>query len=73
MILDAGDDYAYRTTMDEVLAMTEEFVEEARHSEDDVRLGSYLKLASRSLRIALEMYGERLAQNRADIKQGEKT
>ena len=53
--------------------MAEEFVEEARHSEDDVRMGSYLKLASRSLRIALEMYGERLAQNRAEIKQGEKT
>ena len=56
------DDIAYLSTMDEVLEMTLEFVEEARQSEDDVRLGVYLRMASRCMRCALEMYGEHLKQ-----------
>ena len=34
-------------TMNEVLEMTAQFVEEARQSKDDVCLGAYLKMASR--------------------------
>jgi hypothetical protein len=81
MSSDAGDlaleaiemvkDIAYLDTMNEVLVMTLEFLEEARQSKDDVRMGAYLKMASRSMRCALEIYGDRLAQNRAAIKQGE--
>lgn len=67
----SGSDVAYLDTMNEVLEMTAQFVEEARQSNDDVRLGSYLKLASRCMRCALEMYGEHLAQNRAEMEQGE--
>ena len=64
-------DIAYLDTMDEVLELVLQFAESARNAEDDVALGVNLKLASRSLRCALEMYGEHLAQNRAEMKQGE--
>jgi hypothetical protein len=37
-------DYLFLDTMNEVLTMTLEFVEEARQSKDDVRLGAYLKM-----------------------------
>ena len=64
---------AYLDTMNEVLEMTAQFVEEARVSEDDVRLGVYLRMASRCMRCALEMYSEHLAQNRAEMEQGEQS
>ena len=67
------NDVAYLDTMNEVLEMTAQFVEEARVSEDDVRLGVYLRMASRCMRCALEMYGEHLAQNRVEMEQGEKS
>ncbi len=59
----SGNDVAYLDTMNEVLEMTAQFVEEARLSEDDVRLGVYLRMASRCMRCALEMYGEHLSEN----------
>ena len=65
-------DFAYLDTMDEVLEMVFEFAEEARQSQDDVRMGSYLKMASRALRCALEIYRDRLAQNRAEMELKEK-
>ena len=68
----ANDDVAYLDMMNEVLVMTLEFIEEARYSQDDVRMGAYLRMASRSMRCALEIYRDRLAQNRAAMKQGEK-
>jgi hypothetical protein len=64
-------DVAYLDTMDEVLELVLQFAEAARNADDDVALGVYLKMASRSLRCALEMYGEHLAQNRAEMKLGE--
>ena len=67
----SNDDIAYLDTMNEVLEMTAEFVEQARQSEDDVRLGVYLRMASRCMRCALEMYGEHLTQNRAEMTEGE--
>ena len=60
-------DFPYLATMGEVLEMTAEYVEEARASQDDVRLGAYLKLTSRALRCALELYGEHLAENRSEM------
>ena len=59
----SGNDVAYLDTMNEVLEMTAQFVEEARLSEDDVRLGVYLRMASRCMRCALEMYGEHQIEN----------
>lgn len=47
--------------------MTAQFVEQARQSQDDVRLGAYLKMASRCMRCALEIYGEHLEQNRREM------
>jgi hypothetical protein len=64
---------AYRDTMSDVLIMALEFLNEALNSEDEVRRGAYLKMASRSLRCALEIYGDRLAQNRVEMEQGEKS
>ena len=66
-------DIAYLTTMNEVLTMAIEFAEEAQNSQDDARMGAYLKMASRCLRCAMELYGERLAQNRAEMEAGEKS
>jgi hypothetical protein len=63
-------DVAYLDTMDEVLELVLYFAECARHTQDDVALDNHLKMASRSLRCALEMHGEHLAQ-RAGMKQGE--
>jgi hypothetical protein len=63
---------AYLDTMNEVLTMTIEFAEQARNS-DDVRMGAYLKMASRCLRCAMELYGEHLAQNRVEMEKGEKS
>ena len=63
-------DAAYLDTMDEVLELVLQFAEAARDADDDARLGVYLRLASRSLRCALEMHGEHLAQ-RAEMKHGE--
>ena len=67
----SGSDVAYLDVMDEVLCMVLDFTEQARQAQNDVTLGAYLKMASRSLRCALEMYGEHLAQNRDEMKQGE--
>ena len=64
-------DFGYLNTMDEVLELVLEFAERARQAQDDVMIGAYLKMASRSLRCALEMYGEHLAQNRDEMKMGE--
>ena len=65
-------DIAYLDTMNEVLEMTAEFVEQARQSQDDTRLGAYLKMASRCMRCALEIYGEHLEQNRSKMNKGKK-
>ena len=64
-------DYSYLDTMNEVLGMVAEHVELARHARDDVMMGAYLRMASRAMRTALEIYGDHLAQNRAEMEQGE--
>jgi hypothetical protein len=67
MGLDSDDlggtrDYAYYVTMDEVLLLAGEFVETARHAETDMELEIYLKMASRSMRCALQMCLDRLKE-----------
>jgi hypothetical protein len=62
--------------MDEVLGLALEFLEKAQQAaadDDDMRVDAYLKMASRTLRCALEIYGDRLAQNRVEMEQGEKS
>ena len=66
-----SDDVAYLDTMNEVLEMVLEYVAAAQRAENDVTMGVYLRMASRSLRCALEIYGDHLAQNRAEMEQGE--
>ena len=61
-------DFAYLDTMNDVLSLVIGFAEEARNAPDDARLGIYLKVASRCLRCAIELYGERLEN---EMKQGE--
>jgi hypothetical protein len=58
--------------MNDVLTMVIEFAEEARNSNDDARMGAYLKMMMRCSRCAGELYGEHLAQNRDEIKIGER-
>ena len=67
----AENDVVYLDTMNEVLVMTLGFLEDARTARNDVRMGAYLKMASRSLRCAMEIYGDHLSANRAEMKQGE--
>ena len=68
-----GSDVAYLDTMYEVLDLVIIFAAHAQEARDDVMLDAYLKLASRSLRCALEMHGEHLARNLAEMQQGEKS
>lgn len=69
---DRDSDYLYLDTMDEVLSMVSDYVESARNAQDDVIMGAYLRMASRALRTALEIYGDHLAQNRVEMELGEK-
>lgn len=55
----AGDkDYAVQLTIDEMLLEAAEQIEKARHAPSKVALGWRLKMASRALRCALEVYGD---------------
>jgi hypothetical protein len=61
-------DYPYLSTMDEVLDMVAEFVDRARHADTPVLIDAYLKMASRSLRCALEIHGDHMtAGGRTDL------
>jgi hypothetical protein len=64
-------DVVYLDMMNEALELVLQFAEAARNAEDDKTLGVYLKIASRCMRCALETYGEHLAQNHVEMKQGE--
>jgi hypothetical protein len=64
-----GDrDFAFYSTMDEVLLMAREHLELARHAPNDVLLGSYLRITARTMRCALEIYLDRLAANATELK-----
>ena len=70
-----SSDYLFLAELDQVLDMTAEFIDKARHADTPVTIGAYLKMASRAMRCALEIYGERLGQNPTVLKmeQGEQS
>lgn len=56
---DEDDDYLYLTTLDEVLLEAIENLEMVRHATSPWVQGVRLKMASRAMRCALEIYGEK--------------
>jgi hypothetical protein len=60
--------YPYAVTMDEVLEIVIEHIDEVRNTEDMVRQGAHLKMASRALRCALEIYGLQLKVPNEEVK-----
>jgi len=57
-----GLDYLYAELMFEILDQVVLYAESAKGVEtNDPRMGVYLKMASRAMRNALELYGERIA------------
>ena len=65
--MNESDDYPYLDTMEEILWTVIEFTDAARYAKDDVTLGAYLKMASRAMRCALEIYGDHLSENKKEI------
>ena len=63
-------DFAYLDTVDEVLRLVMFYCEEARHSQTQLAIGVNLKMASRAMRCALELYGDHSEQKRKE-KQSE--
>ena len=55
-------DFAYLDTMDEVLRLVVFYCEEARHSQSHLEISVNLKMASRAMRNALELYGDHSEQ-----------
>ena len=47
--------------------MVLEYVAAAQRAENDVTMGAYLRMASRALRCALEIYGDHLSENKKEI------
>jgi hypothetical protein len=55
---DDGLSYPYAVTMDEVIEIVIEHLEIVRNTDDLLRQGVHLKMASRAMRCALEIYGD---------------
>ena len=66
-------DFAYLDTMDEILLLAIEFIEQARQSQNEMTMRSYIWGAGRCLQEAVTIYDNRMAQTRAARKQGEET
>lgn len=60
--LDGEKDYAFYETLSEVLGVTTLHINKAINAEGMPLLGMSLKMASRALRCALEIYGDRVAE-----------
>jgi hypothetical protein len=61
--MDQSDDaltYPYAVTLDEVLEIVIEHIDKVQNTEDLLRQGVHLKMASRAMRCALEIYGSQL-------------
>ena len=54
--------FAWVLTIEDVLEIVIAHCEDARHAEDRLRMGVYLKMASRAMRCALEVYGSQLVE-----------
>jgi hypothetical protein len=59
-----SDDYPWLLTLDEVLCLSIEHMEIARQSHTELMIGVHLKMASRAMRCALELYGDRLEKEK---------
>ena len=55
---DDGLSYPYAVTMNEVLEIVVEHIDEVLNTDDMVKQGVHLKMASRAMRCALEIYGD---------------
>ena len=53
-------DFAFFLTMSEVLELVMDHTEAARNAGDNQLLGIHLKMASRAMRCALEIYGSHI-------------
>lgn len=60
--------YAFYLTMNEVLELIVFHCERARHAECDPEMGVHLKMASRAMRCALEIYGSHLGVQKEEVK-----
>jgi hypothetical protein len=68
------DDLAYLDTMNEVLLLALEALDNAREEGQHARMGTYLWMAGRCLQTAVEIYENRRALSiGAEPKQGENT
>jgi hypothetical protein len=59
--MDESDDgltYPYMVTLDEVLEIVIEHLDIVRNTDDLLKQGVHLKMASRAMRCALEIYGD---------------
>ena len=54
------DDYPFLEAINEALELAVHYAQAARHADTDFRLSMNLKMASRAVRCALEIYGDRL-------------
>jgi hypothetical protein len=50
--------YPYAVTMDEVIEIVIEHLDIVRNTDDHLKQGVHLKMASRAMRCALEIYGD---------------
>jgi hypothetical protein len=57
---DDGLNYPYAITLYEVLEIVIEHIDKVQNTEDLLRQGVHLKMASRAMRCALEIYGSQL-------------
>jgi hypothetical protein len=59
-IIDGDIDYAFYLTMDEVLVLVIDHCERARNADSDQAMELNVKMASRAMRCALEILGDRV-------------
>jgi hypothetical protein len=55
--------YPYAVTMDEVLEIVVEHIDKVLNTDDMLKQGVHLKMASRALRCALEIYGSQITKD----------
>jgi hypothetical protein len=60
---DGGLSYPYAVTMNEVLEIVVEHIDKVQNTSDLLRQGVHLKMASRALRCALEIYGSQITKD----------
>jgi hypothetical protein len=60
--LTGSRDFAFFVTMNDILKVVEKHVGYALFSDTHLTMGVHLKMASRALRCALEIYGDRVAE-----------